>query len=1154
MKKIYENRNWRDPLLKKILRVMRLTAVIILISLMHVSATVYSQATKLSLSMQETTIKEVLQKIESLSEFRFIYQNEQVDLNKKVDVQFKDERVENILNKIFEGEEIEYSITSSNLILIKPGGTQGYKNLSGTSSAQQKTVSGKVTDSSGQPLPGVTVVIKGTTQGTVTNADGEYTLANIPANATLQFSFVGMKMQEIRVAGKTIVNVTLVEETVGIEEVVAVGYGTQKKVSLTGSIASAKSEQIATTKNQNVQNMLTGKISGLRVVQKTSEPGTFSNLFDIRGFGSPLIVIDGVPRDNICRMDPNEIESISILKDASAAVYGVQAANGVVLVNTKKGKSGKSSIEYTGFYGLQSPIGLPKPVGAIERYTLMNEIYMHNVNNPSIIYSPEEFAPYLDGTKNSTDWYGKVLKSSTPQYQHNLNLSGSSSDGKIDYFVNMGYMYQNGLYKSNDLNYTRYNLRSNINAQITKRIKASFKISGMLDTRNSPQSSDTQIFSALWRSQPNEDYYANNDANYLFRPGYGFHPGAMADSDISGYIKTNTKLMQSQFELQYEIPYIKGLLLKSMFSYDVTINDISNYRKAYNLYVYDAAANTYTASANNIPEQLTRRYNVYPSTLMQLSLNYNKTINKIHNVSALVVYEERTRNMDNFYATREMGLSLDYLFAGVSTNQVGNSDISGIWKNSNKGLIGKFNYDCNGKYLAEFSFRYDGSSKFPKNKQWGFFPALSTGWRVSEEPFFKEIIQSSIINNFKIRASYGIMGDDAASSYQFISGYNYPYKGSSGGLAGGYIFDGKFVNSIGFRNAPNTNITWYEVKTKNAGIDIDCVNGKLSLSLDVFRRDRDGLLANRLQSLPGTFGSTMPQENLNSDQTNGFEISLTQRGKIKDFIYNITSNLSFARSKYMYIEQGPSGNSYDNWRNNFSYRYKDIWFGYGSEGQFESYDQIVNNDYFVGRNVLPGDYIYKDWNNDGTIDSMDKHPIATTTNPTSDDKQNYPLINFGVNLSLEYKGFDLNLLFQGAAQSYVAYREQLLTPLAWYGNALDMFLDRWHPVDPTADPYNPDTEWIHGYYAYTGTTVDENSGFNIQNAAYLRLKSAEFGYTLPKTWINKVGIEGLRLFVNGYNLFTITNVNGIDPEHPSENYGYTYPICRTINTGVTVRF
>ena len=1019
------------------------------------------------------------------------------------------------------------------------------------------TVSGTVSDENNVTMPGVNVIEKGTANGTTTDSNGKFSISVSDAESVLLFSFIGYQTQEISVQGQTSITVILKNDITTLEEVVVVGYGEQKKVTVTGSVASVKNDEIMTTKNQNVQNMLTGKVPGLRVIQRTSEPGQFDNQFDIRGFGNPLIVIDGVPRDNIARLDPNEIESISVLKDASAAIYGVRAANGVVLVTTKSGAPGKAKIEYSTYYGTQNPISLPKPVGVIDRYTLANEKSMHNVNAPALRYLDADFAPFLEGQRQSTDWYGMVMKNSAPQQQHNLSVSGASMDKKVDYFINMGYLFQDGYWKSGDLNYDRYNVRLNINAQITERLKASMKISGTMEEKNAQTGAGMhEVYGALWRAQPNEQYYANDDPAYLYKTA-AMHPGAITDADISGYRKDNNTWIQSQFSLDYKVPGINGLTARGMFSYDQRFNENKNFKKAYSVYSYDVASTTYIPFVNNAPETFSRNYYKLPTQVMQLSLNYANTFFKNHNVKLLALYEEQVRSSDNFSASRQLGLPLDYLFAGVSLNQVGNSDINGIYKNSNKGLVGRLNYDYKGKYLADLSFRYDGSSKFPPAKQWGFFPAVSVGWRISEEPFFQDI---SFVSNLKVRGSYGTMGDDGASQYQFISGYDYPYNGSDQGLPGGYLLGGSFVNALGFRSSPNPNITWYTVKTANAGIDADFLNGKVGLTFDIFRRNREGLLGNRLVVVPGSFGATMPQENLNSDQTSGLELALSHKNRIGDIGFSISGNIALTRTKNVYIERGRFGNSYDNWRNNQSARYNDVWFGWGYNGQYTSYEQIANYGVYTSRAALPGDYIYEDWNGDGTIDEADRHPIATTLNPTSTDaagdnaKKNYPLLNFGLTLSATYKHFDLSALFQGAGMSYVAYKEMLVEPLAFDGNALSPFMSRWHPADPKADPYNPNNQWIPGNYAYTGTNVDENSSRNIQNASYLRLKSLELGYSLPKSVISKVGIYNLRIFFNTYNLVTWTKAKVIDPEHPSELYGYMYPLSRTTNVGLTVTF
>lgn len=1009
--------------------------------------------------------------------------------------------------------------------------------------AQNRKLTGSVVDVKGSPIAGANIIVAGTNNGTVANIDGYFTI-NVSGAVKLKASFVGYSTQEIAVSPSEKQVKIILKENMALEEIVVVGYGTQKKVTLTGAVASIGNAELVATKTQNIQNMMTGKIPGVRVVQKTSEPGSFTNTFDIRGFGSPLVVIDGVPRENITRLDPNEIESISVLKDASAAIYGMRAGNGVVLITTKKGqKNSKLQIEYQYYWGAQQASGLPNPVDAVKRMTLANEKSMHNPDNQKWAYSQEEIDAYRSGELQSTDWYGVVMDKFAPQQQHNLSFSGGSD--KINYYVNMGYMDQTGFWKSDDLNYKRYNIRSNIDVQITKRLKASLNVTGIMDEKNQPYKDSWEVFKELWRHQPNQTVYANNNPDYLLLPFASEHALALSDKDYSGYKINNNKWFQSLLTLEYEIPYVKGLTAKGQFSYDFDITDNKQFQKTYSLYSYDATNDIYKPTVKNSVDQLRREYYARPQTLLQASLNYTRVFNEKHNVGALLLYEETTRSRDNFYAQRELGLPLDQIIAGLADNQQGYLSTSNLWNQANKGLAGRVNYDYMSKYIGEFSFRYDGSSKFPTNKQWGFFPSVSVGWRISEENFIKNVDQLSFINNIKLRASYGEMGDDGASSYQFITGYDYPYGGNAKKLPSGSYFDGKFYNAVNFKNLPNNNITWYTLTTLNVGLDVDMWDGLFSFSFDAFKRTRSGLLATRNVSLPGTFGATMPQENLNKDQGIGFELLVSHKNKINDFTYSVSANMSMVRTKTLFTERGPFGNSFDMWRNGSAGRYNDLWWGYGYEGQYQSYQDIENSGAFVARGALPGDYVYEDWNGDGTIDGSDYYPIAT---------KNAPKMFFGLTLSAEYKGFDFSALFQGAAMVNTAFPEQMSQPLAWNGNALEQYMDRWHPADPKADPYNVNTEWIKGRFAYSGTLHQMNSEFAVEDATYIRLKSIELGYTLPYRWTQKIGLKRTRIFVSGYNLFTLCGIPFIDPEHPSDSYGYVYPLNKTYNVGISVTF
>ena len=1021
--------------------------------------------------------------------------------------------------------------------------------------AQNATVKGVVVDEAGEPVIGASVMLAGEGKtGAVTDIDGAFTL-DAPQGAMLEVSYIGYASYKFKVTGKPSYRIVLREDVGELNEVVVVGYGTQKKVNLTGAVSSITSEQLETTKNQNVQNMLTGKVPGVRVIQKTSEPGEFNNEFDIRGFGTPLIVVDGVPRGNMERLDPNEIESISVLKDASAAIYGVRAANGVVLITTKRGARNSIKIDYNMYYGFQTPADILKPVDAVGRMTLFNDEQMRDAVNPSWKYPQETIDEFLNGTRKSTDWYDAVMRGAAPQQSHSVSISGGGE--KVDYYVNFSYLNQEGFFKKNALDYSRYNLRANLNINLAKGLNVGIKLAGMLDNRNGNSTDSWEVFKNLWRSAPDDPLYANNTYPYLQKPqSADDNPLALIDKDLTGYKKRGKKLFTSTFDVEWELPWVKGLKVKGLFSYDTNVDDETIWNKEYKMYTYNEAGDTYAESSRKGPTNLRRNYNTAWSTLWQASVSYDNTFGD-HHVSGLLLYEEAHNVGDNFYAQRNFSIPIPYLFAGNSAEQVGSADPNGMPETASKGFVGRFNYDYKGRYLAEFSFRYDGSSKFPANSRWGFFPGGSIGWRMSEEPFIKENVD--FIDNLKLRASYGKMGDDSASEYQFLTGYNYPNTdgGSYDKFPTGYLFGGSYLNALGFRAVANPNITWYTVKTLNVGIDADFWNGLLGVTFELFRRDRDGLLADRLVSMPGTFGAKMPQENLNSDRTQGLELELRHRNKIGDFSYNVSGQVSLTRSQTRYYETNPAGNSYDYWRNRNLNRYNDIWFGWGAAGRYESYEQIANSVY-SNSGTLPGDYIYEDWNGDGTIDDMDRHPIATTTDVTKEwqDRKNKPLLNFGLSISAQWKGIDLSMLFQGAAMSYIAYGEQLSAPLAFDGNALDMFLDRWHPVDPHQNPYDPSCEWIKGYYAFGGekSTADANSEFMIQKGDYLRLKSLEIGYTFPKNWLQSLYVKNLRVYFNAYNVFTITGVRGVDPERPTQLYGYMYPLNKTYNFGVNITF
>lgn len=1029
-------------------------------------------------------------------------------------------------------------------------------------SAQNRTVRGTVVDQSGEPIIGANVQVSGTTRGTITDLDGKFAI-EASAKEKLKITYIGF-VEAIVSASKTTLNITLQEDSKSLEEVVVVGYGTQKKATLTGAVSAVTNKEMTVTKNENVVNMLSGKIPGVRITQNSSQPGSYDNKIDIRGMGEPLIVVDGVPRDKdyFSRMDANEIESVSVLKDGSAAIYGVRAANGVILVTSKHGtkaSDGKFDITFSANYGWQNFLYLPETADAVTHMLLFNEKTFNNFNNnyPNRMttprYSYNDMLLYSSGERQSTNWTKELFKDNVPQQQYNISMNGGSD--KISYFFNLGYLKQEGSYRSGSLNYDRWNFRSNVDAQITKRLKATVQLSGYIDEKNEPFTDIWAVYKKAWTYRPTSQAWI--DGNHDL-PGYdkemleSENPVAATDSRYTGYRRSKNNSFNGSLTLVYDIPGVKGLNAKAFYSYDYAASNNTQYKKAYSLYDRnaDGSLNTYN---RNTDSYLLRGTNPSWGTVMQLSLNYDNKFGD-HHVSGMVLFEEQYNNWDNFNAQRLMQLDGEYLIYGEDDGQQGFSNKDGIGDKTRQAVVGRIGYDYKSRYMVDLSFRYDGTSSFPKGSQWGFFPSVSAAWRISEESFMKNAVP--FLTNLKIRASYGEMGDDSsAGTYPpTVVGYEFNNRNL------GWVYNGSLIGGLTATAIPNPDLTWYKAKTYNLGVDWDLWNGKLTGTVEVFKRKRSGLLKESSSIVPGTVGASLPKENIESDQTFGWEISLGHRNRIADVDYWVSAQISATKNRWDYHLDTPAQNSMENWRRtDVSGRNKDIWFTFEEGGRFTSYDQIRWHNTTgggFGQGTLPGDYWYEDWNGDGVIDGNDNHPVATF---------NLPVFNYGITMGAAWRGLDLSMNWQGAAGVYNSY-DEVFTEVCPFdgGAALDIYTDRWHTMNVTDDPWNPNTQWISGLYPATGHSFNTGTT-GIKNTSYIRLKTLEIGYTLPKRWLAKTGVKDLRIYVNAYNLLTITGLDNIDPERPGHQGGanngaesgilfYNYPVNRTYNVGATIKF
>lgn len=1028
--------------------------------------------------------------------------------------------------------------------------------------AQTITVSGTVVDESMQPVFGASVMVKGSKIGVATDMDGKYEI-QAASNAVLEFSFLGFATKYEAVGGRGVINVVMAADNTWLESVVVVGYGTQKRGSLTGAVSGVNGENMIKTKNENPQNMLTGRVPGVRVWQKSAEPGTYSNSMDIRGLGEPLIVIDGVPRstEDFQRLNANDIENVSVLKDASAAIYGVRGGNGVVLVTTKKGSEGKAAVQYNGSFTFQMPATMPRLADAQGAMTLYNEMALNKSDGSgSITFTKDFMNQYADGTRKAADWNSLVFSNMSPQTQHDVSISGGNE--KWQYYVSMGYLYQEGFFRSRDLNYSKYNIRSNIDAELARGLKFNLNISGIADNRSTPDSDAVSLIRNLWKQGVLFPAYVDDAQTMLNYEGLDLMQNtvAMMTRSISGYKDYREKQFQSSASLEYDFgtltDILKGLSLKGMASYDFRYDDNEFFRKSYNLYAQDELTGEYVAKEfSDHSDRLTRENYTKWQALGQVLLNYSRTFADKHDVGATFGYEAQKRRGDNYYLIGDLAFSSPYLTALKDKTQSTfvdiNSNIGSFYNLAYQALIGRVNYAFDNRYLFEAQFRYDGSSKFAPGHQWGFFPSASVGWRISEEPFFKNCSALSFINQFKIRASYGSLGDDSDLNYEWLFGYVYPATGRDGekgyysGYAPAYLIDGEMVYGVTTSPLPNTNITWLKSKTFNVGVDFEAWNGMLGITFDYFQRSRDGVFGQNTSSLPTVVGASAPVENLNSDRNLGLELEISHRHKVGEFSYGLTGIVTITRRQNLKAYgQGPYGNSYDRWRNdNLTNRYQGIQFGYESAGRYESWEDIWNYDIYKENDTLPGDYKYLDWNGDGEINGLDAHPYAYDQTPW---------MNYSLSFNCAWKGLDFSMLLQGSALGSYMYDEPLYS--IWGSNgggALEQFLDRWHPVGDYTDPFDQTLQWTSGHYAYTGHSPEKNSSFNRVSTSYLRLKSIELGYTIPKLPRSSFG---LRVFVNAYNLLTLTGIKYVDPEHPDSDYGRMYPLNKTVSLGMNLSF
>ena len=998
--------------------------------------------------------------------------------------------------------------------------------------AIEQPVTGTVSDENNEPLPGVNVLVKTTTIGTVTDVEGNYSLSVPHEDDILVFSSIGYTTQEVPVNGRTTVDVALAEDVQSLEEVVVIGYGQQKKVNLTGSVAAISNKELTTVPVTNTTTALAGKLPGLIAVQRSGEPGADNANLSIRGFGDALVVVDGIVGRDFARLDPNEIESITILKDAaSTAVYGVSGGNGVILVTTKKGTIGKPTLGYTFDYGVQTVTKYPRFVNSAEYAELKNEAST-NLGG-ELVYTQEEIEKFRTGTDPNYpdfDYYDYFVRDYAPQRQQDITVKGGSEN--IQYFFLLGESKQESMWKvkGEDIGFSKYNFRSNVDAKINDDLDISVVFGARQEDRNNLIQDSYLMASWLQYSWP--VFNPKTPDGNIASTNYGLT--AYLDEELTGYTRDKRNIFQGNLTINYKIPFLEGLSARVTAAQDLYFRTGKQWTKKYLTYTWDEATQTSTEAGSRGSNSLRESDWKESSTRIQASLNYSRSFFDKHNVSALLLYEEFEKVGAGFWASR-IGyvVPIDQIFAGPDLNKNNNGS---AFDNGRQSVVGRLTYDFLGKYLFEYSFRYDGSAKFPIDKRWGFFSGVSAGWRLSEENFIKDNVNA--IDNLKIRASWGQSGNDSTGNFQFLTGYTYPSTD--------YILGNNNVTSgMVDTGVPNPNITWEESEMINVGVDLSLWNRLFEMEADVFYRKRGGLLAQRNLQLPSTFGASLPFENLNSDNTKGFELIVRHNNNIGELNYRISPNVSFTRSKWDHVEQREFTSQDDNWRNNAQERWKNIYWGLKAKGQFQSQEDIKSSpiqDQQANSTLRPGDIKYDDFNNDGVIDSDDRQVIGRGQEPE---------IFYGLGIDVSWRNFAVNMTWQGASNFNVQQQHFLIQPFANGMNAYAYFMDRWHREDMT----NPDSEWIPGKYPSTINDGAPNnklfSSFWLKDATYLRLKFLSISYNLDV--LKKFGIQHASLSLSGQNLLTFSKLGPIDPESPSGRLSY-YPQQKTYNLGINVIF
>lgn len=1098
---------------------MKLSVFLLVCSIGLAQATgSYAQKATVNLEMRNQTVKEVLDEIEQQSDFSFFFNIKHVDLNRKVSVVAKKSDIFKVLETVFAGTDVRYSVVDRKIILST-------EKLEVRQNNKDKKVTGAVKDQNGEPIIGANVSVKGTTVGTITGIDGDFIL-EVPENAVIQVSYIGYVSQEVRLGGKNHLDILMKEDSQALDEIVVVGYGVQKKVNLTGSVSSIKSAELERQPIVTMKDALAGLAPGLTVVKSSGQPGSSNPTITVRGVGTwknagPLILVDGMSM-SIADVLPNDIESISVLKDAaSAAIYGSRAANGVILITTKKGKVGKVQVNYNGNVGWQQATRQPKSATGWQYAELYNQAMLADgkaLPDGTTTTFPQDMIDRMkNGTGNidhneaNTDWFDELLRTAL-QHTHDLSVSGGND--RLQYVGTVGYAKQDGIIRSS---YERYNTRLNTTANLAEWLTLQSNIAYINDvSKESPGIGYAYYYAP--RAYPNMPVkYSDGTWSFHSTPK---NPVRMTTDDY-GYQRYETDKLSLLFSPEIKL-FDNSLFLKGVLGYESKTSYVDKFEKKV---IYDAFEPA-GQGENIFVARNTKTDTWYRNRNLTLSAtaNYVKSFGD-HDINILLGTSREQFRYNTTVASRKD-------FPNDNFEVIDPGDASTATASGNKtydaliSVFGRINYSYKDRYLFEANIRRDGSSKFARGHRWGTFPSFSAAWRISEESFFNPL--KNAVQNLKLRASWGKLGNQSIDRYLSMSTYNVVPGGTRF-----YMFDGTVQTLMSESVMGNNVITWETSTNLNFGLDVNVLDNRLGFTFDWYNRDTDDILLSL--EAPSLLGITPPISNAGKVRNRGWELTVNWQDQINDdFSYNVNFMLSDVRNKILDMRGYKSPTS------SLTTRIEgepiDALFGWKTLGladtqeRYEQYKEVMKT---YNSNFSLGDIIIEDRDKDGKITEADKTIIGNQI----------PRYTFSLNLGFNYKAFDFSALFQGVGKVDGFLGRDIIEPLGSQTAMEEHYYDSFDPSNPATGKYYPRMTMANRLnYA--------NMSHWVQDASYLRLKNLQVGYTFK--FGEKSPVERARIYFSGSNLFTLTKYRVFDPENGLNTT--SFPNSRVYSIGANVTF